>query len=239
MEEYASGGVPFDSLWETFQNQFKAQFETMNEAMDAKEKLHVLWQGSSTVPEYAALFKELMTCTSYSSTDLQDCFYKHLSTRIKNELVHTTRPISSLDQLITVATDLDVHIHQRQAERDRERKHTGAATGSTTMHPPPSNISTPFIPLTADPIAMDINTTCTCKEFMRQMHGKCLGCGSTIHSKKDGHHDCDLCAYCKCGDIGKWFVWISLWVDPKSKKWPLLERRRHQTRRHLWRSLTI
>ena len=72
------------------------------------------------VPEYAALFKELITCTGYSSTDLQDRFYEHLSTQIKDELVHTAHPIVGLNQLITVATDLDIRICQHQAKRERE-----------------------------------------------------------------------------------------------------------------------
>ena len=108
MEEFATGGVPFGNRWDTFREHFKARFETVNEVVDAKEKLRVLWQNSSTVPEYAALFKELMARTGYSSADLQDRFYEHLSTRIKDKLVHTARPIGTLDQLITVASDIDV-----------------------------------------------------------------------------------------------------------------------------------
>jgi Retrotransposon gag protein len=108
MEEFANGGVPFGSNWETFCEQFKARFETVDEAVDAKEKLCVLWQDSSTVPKYAALFKELMARTGYSSLDLRDCFYKHLAVSIKDELVHTARPISTLEELITIASDIDI-----------------------------------------------------------------------------------------------------------------------------------
>src|SRR5450756_2506483 len=70
MEEFASDGVPFDGNCETFRRDFKARFETVDEAVDAKERLRVLWQDSSTVPEYAALFKELMAHTGYSSVCL-------------------------------------------------------------------------------------------------------------------------------------------------------------------------
>jgi len=97
MEEFADGGVPFNGQWDTFRHQFKARFETVDEAVDAKEKLRVLWQGGSTVPKYAALFKESMARTGYSSVDLCDCFYEHLSVHIKDELVHTARPVDSLD----------------------------------------------------------------------------------------------------------------------------------------------
>jgi hypothetical protein len=70
MEEFADGGVPFNNDWQRFCAQFKARFETMDEAVNTKEKLRVLWQDSSTVPEYAALFKQLMAHTGYSSADL-------------------------------------------------------------------------------------------------------------------------------------------------------------------------
>jgi len=29
------------------------------------------------------------------------------------------------------------------------------------------------------------------------MQGKCFGCGSTTYARKDGNHECDLCAHCK------------------------------------------
>jgi hypothetical protein len=44
---------------------------------------------------------------------------------------------------------------------------------------------------------MDVDATHTREEFMRRMCGKCFGCGSFVHAKKDGSHDRDLCAYCK------------------------------------------
>jgi hypothetical protein len=63
MEEFANGGVPFHSQWETFRDQFKARFETVDEAVDAKEKLQTLWQDTSSVLEYTTLFKQLMART--------------------------------------------------------------------------------------------------------------------------------------------------------------------------------
>ena len=169
----------------------------MNEAVDAKEKLRVLWQDTSSVPEYAAQFKELMARTGYSTADLRDRFYEHLSPRIKDELVHTARPIVALDQLVAVASDIDVRVRQRRAERDRERKRSGVATGTTTttLQVPPPNA--PFVAPAADSNAMEVDATRTREEFMRRMRGRCFGCGSTVHAKKDGSHDRDLCMYCK------------------------------------------
>jgi hypothetical protein len=195
MEEFVNGGVPFGGLWQNFHTEFKARFETVDEAVDAKERLRVLWQDNSTVPEYAALFKELMARTGYSSADLRDRFYEHLSPRIKDELVHTARPIDSLEQLITAASSIDIRVRQRQAERERERKRSGFATGTVTVRAPLT--SSPFVPPAAGPVAMDVDATRTRDEFMRRMHGKCFGCGSTMHTKSEGNHDRDLCGYCK------------------------------------------
>jgi Retrotransposon gag protein len=195
MEEFADGGVPFNDNWQRFRTQFKARFETVDEAVDAKEKLRVLWQDSSTVPEYAALFKEAMARTGYSSADLRDRFYEHLSTRIKDELVHTARPIGTLDELVMVASDLDIRLRQRRAERDRERRRSGVATGTTaTQTPLPSN---PFISPVTELTAMDVDATHTRDEFLRRMRGKCFGCGSAVHARKDGNHERDQCNYCK------------------------------------------
>jgi hypothetical protein len=93
------------------------RFKTVDEAINAKEKLRVLWQDSSIIPEYVALFKQLMAHTGYSSGDLHNHFYEHLSTRIKDELVHTTHPISMLDELITVASNIDICVRQCCVER--------------------------------------------------------------------------------------------------------------------------
>jgi len=79
MEEFVTRHVPFEKQWEIFHKQFKARFKIINKAVDAKEKLYILWQDTLTVSEYAALFKELMAYTGYSQADLRDCFYKHLS----------------------------------------------------------------------------------------------------------------------------------------------------------------
>ena len=42
MEEFANGSVPYNSQWKAFRKQFKARFETVDEVVDAKEKLHIL-----------------------------------------------------------------------------------------------------------------------------------------------------------------------------------------------------
>ena len=157
MEEFAVECVPFNEWWTSFQEQFKARFKTVDEVVDAKEKLCVLWQGTSTVSEYAALFKELMARTGYSQSDLQDRFYEHLSSWIKDELVHTAHPTGTLDELITAASHIDVRVCQQCMEKDREKKRLGVITRITTTQTPPH--TTPFTPPATDPILMEVDAT--------------------------------------------------------------------------------
>ena len=42
IEQFMDGGISFNGNWGTFREQFKARFETVNEVVDAKERLHVL-----------------------------------------------------------------------------------------------------------------------------------------------------------------------------------------------------
>ena len=123
MEEFAWGVALFSDQWRTFYAEFKARFETVDEAIDAKEKLWVLWQGNSTVPKYATLFKELILCTRYFPADLRDRFYDHLHPHIKNELVHTAHPIDTLEQFDN--RDLGHrHLTSLVLGRERERGKT-------------------------------------------------------------------------------------------------------------------
>jgi Retrotransposon gag protein len=195
MEVFEGGHIPFGSVWEDFRMQFRARFETANEMVDAKDKLRLLWQGQTTVPEYAAQFKQVMGRTGYSVADLQDRFYEHLAPRIKDELVHTARPIGTLDELINVASDIDARVRQRRTEKEREKRRSELNTGTTTVSQPLSN--KPFLAPTADPTAMDVDAMHTREEFLRRMRGKCFGCGSTTHTRKDGNHEHEICKFCQ------------------------------------------
>lgn len=194
MEQLTLGHMPFNNDWNEFRSQFKARFESVDEAVDAKERLRKLYQGSLTVPEYAARFKELAGRTGYSGADLRDRFYEHLSDAIKDELVHTARPIGTLEELITVTADIDVRVRQRRAEKARQQGRTLPTPSTRT---PAAVHTTPFTPAARDPNAMDVDATRTREDFNRFMRGKCYGCGSEAHVKKDGGHDREICNYCR------------------------------------------
>ena len=194
MEVFADGLVPFDNRWEGFRQQFKARFETADEAVDAKEKLRLLFQETSSIPEYAARFKQAMVRTGYSAADLRDRFYDHLHPKVKDELVHSNRPVVTLDDLIAATTEIDARVRQRQAEKERERRRGGMNSGTTLT--PDLAASNPFMPMSSDPVKMEVDATRTREEFLRQMRGRCFGCGSTAHTKKDGNHEREVCKHC-------------------------------------------
>jgi hypothetical protein len=193
MESFAERVVPFGGQWVRFHDDFRARFETVDEATDAKEKLRALWQNTSSVPEYAAQFKQLMARTRYSLVDLRDRFYKHLAVRIKDALVNTDRRIGTFDELVLVATDIDTRMRQRRAEKEREKPRTSTLPSFTTAPVQSSSTAAPAV----DPSVMDVDATRMRDEFIRRMRGRCFGCGSSSHTKKDGGHERDLCAHCK------------------------------------------
>lgn len=110
MESFIKHVVPFDNDWDKFVAAFKLWFESVDESVDAKEALWALWQGQLTVAEYAAKFKEHAGRTGYSEADLHDHFYEHLSTEVKDALVHTEKPIATLADLEKVAVQVDYRI---------------------------------------------------------------------------------------------------------------------------------
>ena len=137
-----------------------------------------------------------MTGTSYSFGNLQDHFYDHLHSCIKDELVHTACPVHTFNELITVTFDLDVQICQHYTEKMREDRHSAVTTRMTARQSLPSiaPLSLPF----SSPNTMKVDTIHTCKELMQHMHGRCFGCSANTRTKKEGNHDHEVCLYCKC-----------------------------------------
>lgn len=68
---------------------FYTQFETVDEAGDTLTALEQLWQGTKTVPDYTALFKQHAGRTRLSDDDKLIRYRKHLSTFIKDRLAET------------------------------------------------------------------------------------------------------------------------------------------------------
>lgn len=193
LETLAAGNVVFNDNWDEFVTGFKARFESVDEKADAKDALRRLRQGNGTVAEYLARFKELKGRTGYSDDDLRDRFYENLSSQIKDELVHTGRPIGTLDELSTVSMALDNRIRERKAEKAQELARLPIHAPRTQLTPTPA--ARPFT-TPRDPNTMDIDAARTREAFLKHMSGKCFGCGSTTHSKRTCVHAQSLCPWC-------------------------------------------
>ena len=61
---------------------------------------------------------------------------------------------------------------------------------------PPARNPNPNIVLIGEPVKMDVDATRTKEGYMCQMQGRCFGCGSTDHTKRDSNHERDLCKHC-------------------------------------------
>ena len=74
--------------------------------------------------------------------------------------------------------------------RQRKAKKKGRTYHTTSQAP------------SKDPNAMEVNASRQKEErnrctYMAFMKGKCYGCGSPDHAKKDGQHNRDICGHCK------------------------------------------
>ncbi|EIN03296.1 hypothetical protein PUNSTDRAFT_78417, partial [Punctularia strigosozonata HHB-11173 SS5] len=143
-----------------------------------------LTQGKGTVAEYISEFREIQGQTEYSKEDLLSRFWDGLSDSMKDDLSKSSLPIETLDNCMNSAATLDRRIRQRQAEKRGVRIQAPFAS-STVSHTP-----------ARDPMAMDIDATRTVQSYIDFMRGKCYGCGSKDHIKRDGNHERDVCNHC-------------------------------------------
>ena len=134
-----------------------------------------------------AKFDQHTSQTGWSAADHRQRFYDGLNNRIKDTLSYTDLPIGTFEEHRNTASKLDKRTRQREAEK------RGTSSQSTSTNTPQKN-----------PNAMDIDTSCQNQQsstgseqrnrqtYLKWMTGKCFGCGSKDHSKKDGDHICDI-----------------------------------------------
>lgn len=182
-----------------FVTAFRTRFETVDEARDALTALEQLWQGTKTVQDYTALFKQHAGRTQLSDDDKLIRYWKHLSTFIKDRLTETDRVYNTFDMIITVATDIDKRHRERMAKEARE---AGRSAPIMSSKPSGSHVSSPFQQHFTDPDAIDISTNTsgpgngkTQEDWRKALCGKCYSCGSDEHTIAKG---ClSKCAICQ------------------------------------------
>lgn len=90
-----------------FVTTFRTRFEIVDETSDVLTAIEQLWQGTKTVQNYTALFKQHAGRMKLSNDDKLIRYRKHLSTFIKDRLAETDRVHNMFDTIVTVTTDID------------------------------------------------------------------------------------------------------------------------------------
>jgi hypothetical protein len=83
------------------------------------QDLETLRQGSSSVPEYVAIFKQKATYTKFSDYDLHVKFQSSLQTWVKEQLAHVKLAEKNTLKLLI---DLAIQIEQNFDEIDAKKK---------------------------------------------------------------------------------------------------------------------
>ena len=139
--------------------------------------------------EYISKFDQYVQQTGWSDTDHRTRFYNELTEDVKDALTFTNRPTTTLNELKTASHIFDQRIRQRNAEK--------GGKPVQPLHLSPHSAK--------DPNAMDVDASQQLdskevrnrKTYTSFMRGKCFGCGSPDHTKKEGGHERDRCNHCK------------------------------------------
>ena len=184
LELLAQGLLAFQGDYNQFVQAFLKRFTPLDTTEAARDALKALKQGKNSVVEYISRFDQYTGQTGWSDADHRTRFYDGLNEQLKDNLAISDRPITSLQELKTAAQVLDQRMRQREAEKKGRTHHTTSQAPSK------------------DPNAMEVDASRQKEERNRRtyqsfMRGKCYGCGSPDHTKKDGKHERDICGHCK------------------------------------------
>jgi hypothetical protein len=150
------------------------------------------------VAEYKAKFDKQSGLTKWSSVDLRTRFYDGLSDNIKDTLTITDCPIDTLRDLFESTQIVDMRMRQHQAEKKGQTFHQqgGQAQGVVPMEVDATR-QQQGKGKGAQPQQQLGSGGKNWASWMKQMAGKCFGCGSSDHTKKAGGHDREICHHCQ------------------------------------------
>ncbi len=186
LETIQTGGDPFPT-YADFEITFNRRFAPLDSTQAARDALKSIRQGKRSVVEYMSHFDQYIQQTGWSSEDHRQRFYNGLNDNIKDILPLTNAPVATFDELRQASQSIDTRVRQRDTEKKGK-------SWTPTMHS-----QTPA----RDPNAMEVDATKqgsgkkTHGDFQKFMTGKCYGCGSKDHTKKDGNHERDVCNHCQ------------------------------------------
>ncbi|KAG2004427.1 hypothetical protein CC2G_002984 [Coprinopsis cinerea AmutBmut pab1-1] len=181
---------PFNGDWSAFVVAFKKRFQPADQEKAAEAQLEALTQGKQSASQFAAKFMEIFPRTGLSQKDGMARFRRKLSTndRLMLDLISITKPDDAKPKTLQDYCDI---VNQNDF--------TFHGSSTSFLTPTTSSRSTPA----RDPYAMDIDATRvgpsgrSREDFLQAMRGRCFGCGSSAHIKKDGNHGSLRCNHCQ------------------------------------------
>ena len=192
---------PYGGTWAGFLQAYHQRFLPGNEAGAARMELNTIVQGKGTVADYAGRFREVSDRTNLDDVALIDKFENGMTTQSKEWMGQSL-----------IALDISLHpttlaaYAQRAAKADytmrRIRGDPRVSAQRTVADPNAMEIDAtrtgPFrsAPRAAQPAQTQGNGR-TVDDHQRLMHGRCYGCGSRDHLKRDGNHGTTRCQYCE------------------------------------------
>jgi hypothetical protein len=191
LEDVSQGNTPFRADWALFTDAFLKRFAPLDLSESMRSALKTIKQGKGSMVEYIANFDQYTSQTGWSDANHRQCFYNGLNEKVKDYLAISDKPSASFTDCRKAVQDIDQRLRQREAEK---KGHTSMTTQHSSAGP------------SKHPDTMDIDTSqqeaSKQKEkrmrgsYIKWMQGKCYGCGSKEHNKKDGNHEQDVCNHC-------------------------------------------
>jgi len=181
---------PFETNWDKFITSFTSRFQGVNDALLARKELQEFKQGRLTAQEYASRFAEIAARAGFSEMDNMTRFMDGLNDNTRNlinlaiALSPDTNKPDTLEKLTSVTIDLAFKMGTLY------RLPSGSSGGGS------KNLSM------GEPMDISAGTSRTPsgrtrEQFTKKMKGKCYGCGSSAHIKRDGNHAGVKCDYCQ------------------------------------------
>jgi hypothetical protein len=189
LEEIQAGNMPLGGVWQTFLDHFTRCFAPLNTEDSARDGLKCTRQNKGTVAKYMAMFDQYAGQTGWSPVDLRQRFYDGLNDRVKDALAGMHQPISTIDELRAAVQSLDQHWWQREAEK---KGHTFTLGNQKQSDPNAMQVDATHQDNSGNNNKLQKNRG----SYIKHMQGKCYGCGSDKHTKKDGNHERDVCNHC-------------------------------------------
>lgn len=182
---------PFGTSWDQFITSFTTRFQGIDDALQARKELQEFKQGRLTAQEYCSRFAEIAARTGFSETDNMTRFMDGLNDNTRNltnlaiAISPNTNKPDTLEKLTSVTIDLAFKMGSLF------RLPFGSSGGGSQGLP------------MGDPMDTSVGASRTPSngrtrdQFTEKMKGRCYGCGSSAHIKRDGNHAGVKCDYCQ------------------------------------------